>query len=261
MYRAQPRDGIAWVTGASSGIGRAVAIELAQRGYQVAATARRVKELEELATLSPNIHGYPGDVTDKLEMAALAAEIESRIGAVALAFLNAGVYFIKERESFDADTVWRTFGINVSGTVNCLAPVLAAMQRRGKGQLAINASIAGYGGFKGSAAYGSTKAALIYMAESLKLAYEEAGISVQIVNPGFVETEMTAQNDFEMPFIMKADRAARIICDGFEKGGFEITFPWRLAYLFKAVCLLPYPLYFAQMRRSTRRGRLPLRRD
>ncbi len=255
MYRAHPRDGIAWVTGASSGIGRTVALELGQRGYKVAATARRAAELESLAAESQNIYCFPGDITDRAGMARLAGEIENLHGQIALAFLNAGVYFITERDRFSADVVWRTFEINVGGTVNCLDPVLAAMERRGKGQIALTSSMAGYGGIEGSAGYGSTKAALIYMAETLKLTYERAGLTIQIVNPGFVHTAMTAQNDFEMPFIMDADRAAKIICDGFEKGGFEITFPRRLAYLFKAVCLLPYPLYFARMRRWTERAR------
>jgi NAD(P)-dependent dehydrogenase (short-subunit alcohol dehydrogenase family) len=255
MYRAHPRDGIAWVTGASSGIGRTVALELSQRGYKVAATARRAAELESLAAESQNIYSFPGDITDRAGMARLVGEIEDLHGQIALAFLNAGVYFITERDRFSADVVWRTFEINVGGTVNCLDPVLAAMERRGKGQIALTSSLAGYGGIEGSAGYGSTKAALIYMAETLKLTYERAGLTIQIVNPGFVHTAMTAQNDFKMPFVMDADRAAKIICDGFEKGGFEVTFPRRLAYLFKAVCLLPYPLYFAQMRRWTERAR------
>jgi len=255
MYRAHPRDGIAWVTGASSGIGRTVALELSQRGYKVAATARRAAELEGLAAESQNIYSFPGDITDRAGMARLVGEIEDLHGQIALAFLNAGVYFITERDRFSADVVWRTFEINVGGTVNCLEPVLAAMERRGKGQIALTSSLAGYGGIEGSAGYGSTKAALIYMAETLKPTYERAGLTIQIVNPGFVHTAMTAQNDFKMPFVMDADRAAKIICDGFEKGGFEITFPRRLAYLFKAVCLLPYPLYFARIRRWTERAR------
>ena len=255
MYRAHPKDGIAWVTGASSGIGRAVAFELGRRGYKVAATARGTRELEALAAESQNIFSFPGDITDRAGMIRLASEIEALHGPIALAFLNAGVYFLAERDEFSAEIVWRTFEINVGGTVNCLDPMLAAMKRRGRGQIALTSSLAGYGGIEGSAAYGSTKAALIYMAEALKLTYERAGLTIQIVNPGFVHTAMTVQNDFKMPFIMGANRAARIICDGFEKSGFEIKFPRRLAYLFKAVCLLPYPLYFRQMRRSTERAR------
>jgi NAD(P)-dependent dehydrogenase (short-subunit alcohol dehydrogenase family) len=253
MYRADPRDGIAWITGASSGIGRAVALELARRGYKVAATARRAGELKDLAAQSPKILAFPGDVTDRASMAQLVEEIESLHGQIVLAFINAGVYFISERDGFSADVVWRTFEVNVGGTVNCLDPVLAAMKQRGRGQIALTSSLAGYGGIKGSLAYGSTKAALIYMAEALKLTYEQAGLTIQIVNPGFVHTGMTAQNNFKMPLIMDADRAAKIICNGFERSGFEIVFPRRLAYLFKAVCLLPYPLFFAQMRHAVQR--------
>lgn len=255
MYRAHPKDGIAWVTGASSGIGRAVTLELGRRGYKVAATARRAADLEALAADSPNILSFPGDTTDRAGMTKLAGEIEALHGPVALAFLNAGVFFTAERDGFSADVVRRTFEVNVGGTVNSLEPMLAAMERRGKGQIALNASLAGYGGIEGSTAYGPAKAALIHMAEALKLTYERAGLTIQIVNPGFVHTAMTAHIDFTMPFVMDADRAAKIICDGFEKSGFEITFPRRLAYLFKAVCLLPYPLYFWQMRRSTQRAR------
>jgi NAD(P)-dependent dehydrogenase (short-subunit alcohol dehydrogenase family) len=254
MYRAHPDDGIAWVTGASSGIGRAVALELAQRGFKVAATARRAAELEALAADSPNIFSFPGDTTDRAAMAAMIPGIEAAHGPIALAFLNAGVAFIAERDGFSAGLVWRTFEINIGGTANCLEPVLAAMKRRGKGQIALTSSLAGYGGIAGSG-YGSAKAALIYMAESLRLYYEQAGLTIQVVNPGFVRTAMTAQNDFEMPFIIGADRAARIICDGFAKNGFEIMFPRRLGYALKAMCLLPYAVFFPLMRRAVARAR------
>ncbi len=185
----------------------------------------------------------------------MIAAIEAALGPIALAFLNAGVYFPAEREGFSADILWRTFEINVGGAANCLEPTLAAMRRRGRGQIAITSSLAGYGGIPGSLAYGASKSALITMAEALKLTYEPAGLTIQIVNPGFVETAMTAHNDdFEMPFIMSAEAAAKIICDGFERSGFEITFPRRLAYLFKAVCLMPYALFFPADARGDEAG-------
>lgn len=256
MFRANPGEGIAWVTGASSGIGRAVALELARRGYVVAATARRAAALEQLAADAPRIFSFPGDLANRAEAAALPGAIEAAHGPIALAFLNAGVYFPAERGAFDAALAWRTFEINVGSAVNCLDPVLAAMTRRRKGQIAITSSLAGYGGIPGSLAYGATKSALIYMAEALKLTYERAGLRIQIVNPGFVRTPMTDHNtSFAMPFIMAADAAAAIICDGFERGGFEIAFPRRLAYLFKAARLLPYPLFFRLMDKATRRAR------
>jgi NAD(P)-dependent dehydrogenase (short-subunit alcohol dehydrogenase family) len=255
-FRASPADGVAFVTGASSGIGRAVALQLAERGFTVAASARRADELDVLAAQHPRIFSFPGDVADRAKMAAIIAGIKAAHGPIALAFLNAGVYFPAERDGFDADVAWRTFEVNVGGAINCLGPLLAAMALRARGQIAITSSLAGYGGIPGSLAYGASKAALIYMAEVLKLTYEPAGLTVQIVNPGFVETPMTAPNtDFEMPFIMSAEAAAKIICDGFGKGGFEIVFPRRLALAFKAARLLPYPLLFPLMRRVTRRVR------
>jgi NAD(P)-dependent dehydrogenase (short-subunit alcohol dehydrogenase family) len=253
MWRARPSEGIAFVTGASSGIGRAVAIELSARGYTVAASARRGDELSRLAASAPKIFSFPADTRDRAQIASIVAAIEAAHGPIALAFLNAGVYFPAEREGFDAEVVWRTFETNVGGTVNCLEPVLKAMRRRGKGQIAITSSLAGYAGVPGSLAYGATKAALIYMAQVLKLTCEPEGITVQVVNPGFVHTPMTEHAPFDLPLIIGADVAAKLICDGFERGGFEITFPRRLAYTLKAALLLPYALFFPLMRRATRR--------
>ncbi|WP_020176196.1 SDR family NAD(P)-dependent oxidoreductase [Methyloferula stellata] len=256
VYRAKPSDGLAWITGASSGIGRAAAQELVRRGYRVAVTARRAEALASLAASTPgHIFVFQGDVTDRAAMAALVAEIEASLGPIALAFLNAGVYFPAERDGFSAEVIAETFEINVGGVVNTLAPVLEAMRKRQSGQIAITSSIAGYGGIPGSLAYGGTKAALINMAEALRITVDDDGVAVQVVNPGFVQTEMNAHNDFfEMPFLMTADEAAKRICDGFETGGFEITFPRRLAWFAKALCLLPYPLYLPVVKYVTRRA-------
>jgi len=255
VYRASPADGCVWITGASSGIGRAVALELARGGYKVAATARRVDALGELAAMDGSIHAFPGDVTDRAKMASLVPEIEARLGPIALGFLNAGLYLPAERDSFSPELIANTFEVNIGGTVNCLAPLFEAMRKRRRGQIAITSSLAGYGGIPGSTAYGATKAASINMAEALHLTLDDEGLNVQIVNPGFVATAMTAHNDFfDMPFLMTADEAAKVICSGFKRGGFEITFPRRLAWTFKAARLLPYPLYLPLMKRATRRA-------
>ena len=253
MYRANPKDGLALVTGASSGIGRVVALELVKRGYRVVAVARRVAELEALAALVPGkIVAAPGDVTDRAGMATLVTDVEARHGPVILAFLNAGTYYPDESGHVDAQAIMRTFDINVGGTANCLEPLVAAMATRGKGQIALNASVAGYGPLPRSLAYGSTKAALINMAGSLKFALAASGICVQVVNPGFVRTPLTDKNDFPMPFMVEPDVAAKAICDGFERKGFEITFPRRLAWLLKALNLLPWGAYFALVGRATK---------
>jgi len=255
-FRAKPADGIVWITGASSGIGRAVALQLAAKGHRVAITARRADALKELAAQESRLLVFPGDVTDREAMAEIVTTIETNHGPIALAFLNAGVYFPSERESFCPDVIAETFEVNVAGTVNCLAPVMAAMKTHRAGQIAITSSIAGYGGIPGSLAYCASKAALISMAQTLSITLGEQGITVQVVDPGFVETEMTKANEyFDMPFLMSAEAAAKRIVSGFESGGFEITFPRRLAWFAKAVALLPYPLYLPVVERITRRAR------
>ena len=125
------------------------------------------------------------------------------------------------------------------------------MRARGRGQVAVNASVAGYGGLPTSAAYGATKAALINMAASLKFGLDREGITMQVVCPGFVGTPLTAKNEFPMPFLIPADDAARRICDGFERAGFEIAFPRRMAWMLKAINLLPYALYFPVVAKAT----------
>lgn len=257
MYRANPRDGLALVTGASSGIGRAVALELARRGYRVAISARRSTELAQLAATAPQrIFAYPADVTRRADIEAAVGAVEAERGPIVLAFLNAGVFLPAERRAFDPAVIAETHAVNVAGTVNCLAPLLDAMARRGHGQIALNASLAAYNGLPGSLAYGSSKAALIYIAEALKLDYEGRGVSIQVVSPGFVRTPMTDQETmFKMPFLMEPADAARHICDGFERGGFEIAFPWQLATPTKFVRCLPYPLKFRLLMLSLRKAR------
>jgi len=255
LYRASPNDGVAWVTGASSGIGRGTALELARRGYTVIATARRLPDLETLVTEAFGLPGKVipeiGDVTDAEGMVALVDRIEREHGEIVLAFLNAGIYFPLRAHPFDAEGFRKTFDVNVYGTINGLAALLPGMAARKRGQIGLNASVAGYGGLPRAGAYSGSKAALIAMAESLKFDTDLLGITLQVVNPGFVETPLTALNDHPMPFLMKLDDASRRICDGFETGGFEITFPRRFAFILKAINLLPYSLYFGLVAKMT----------
>ena len=255
-YRASPDEGVVWITGASAGIGRALAVLLASRGWRVAVTARRTELLLDLeATGRGRITAFPGDVTNAGGMRATFASIEGRLGAIALAVLNAGFYDEAEKGAFDAAVAWRTVEANLGGAIACLDPVLAGMVRRGKGQVALVASLAGYGGIPGSAAYGAAKAGLITLAEALRLSHAGDGITVQVVNPGFVATAMTAGHAYPMPMMMSAEAAAVRIAAGLNRGGFEITFPRRLAVAMKLAGLLPYPLWLPLMARATRRAR------
>jgi len=256
MYRAQPADGVAWITGASAGIGRALALRLAGQGFRVAATGRRAAELASLAAAGGGrISSYPGDVTDGARMTEVVAAIARDMGPIALAVLNAGVYELAERDGFDAARVRRTIDGNLGGAINCLDPLLPRMLAKGQGQIAIVASLAGYGGIPGSLAYGAAKSAMITMAEALRLTHAQDGLTIQVVNPGFVATAMTAPNDYPMPFMMSPESAAARISVGLRRGGFEIAFPRRLVWPTKAAGLLPYWAWLPLMTRATRRVR------
>ena len=146
----------------------------------------------------------------------------------------------------------RVVGVNLLGTGNCLEPLLKVMVQRRRGRIAIMASVAGYRGLPNAAYYGASKAALINLAEALKLDLDPYGVAVQLIDPGFVETPMTARNPFPMPFLMPVEQAAERIARGLASGRFEITFPRRFTWQLKLLRCLPYSVYFP--RRPARRG-------
>ncbi|WP_422007461.1 SDR family NAD(P)-dependent oxidoreductase [Pyruvatibacter mobilis] len=250
-----PTHGAAWVTGASSGIGRDVALQLASDGWTVAATARSEDELASLVmeahALEGRIHAFPGDVTDHDRMTEIAREIASGVGPLALAVLNAGVYLPVDARNFSAKAFGPTFNVNLVGVANCLEPAIAAMREAGQGQIAIVASVTGYGGLPTSAAYGASKAALINLAETLRIELDPIGIHVQVINPGFIDTPATKDNPFPMPALMASDKAAKRITAGLQTDAFEITFPKRFTYVLKLIGLLPTAWRLGLVRRVT----------
>lgn len=243
---------IAWITGASSGIGAALARELAAHGWTVAVSARREDALNELCAARPDaLHAYPLDVTDRPACAAVADTIAADLGPIDLAVFNAGIGARFNARHFDADDVNRRMNVNYGGTVNGIGAVLPAMLERGAGRIALTASVAGYRGLPGAAPYAASKAAMIALAESLHLDLAGTGVAVSVICPGYVTTPLTADNRQPMPFIVSADDAARRIREGLEAGAFEIAFPRRLAWLLKAFQRLPYAAYFPLIRRAT----------
>lgn len=250
MRPSVPADGCAWITGASSGIGRALAERLARAGWTVAISARRAAELDAVAAGNPTrLRPYPLDVTDAEAVRRTVARIEAEEGAIALAVLNAGSHQPMSAHAFDVDGFRRLIDLNLMGVVDCLAALLPRMRKRGQGQIAIVGSIAGYRGLPTAAAYAASKAALIAMAEALRPEVERDGTLLQIVNPGFVRTPLTDRNRFRMPFLMTVEDAAAAFQRGLATRRFEIVFPRRLAWAMKVLRALPYVLALPLMRR------------
>lgn len=254
LYRVKPGDGIVWITGASSGIGRELALEMARRGYTVAVTARskdKLAELKEQSTaLAGAIHAFAGDVTDRKAMAELVSDIESAHGPMTMAIFNAGNYYPTAGEALDLDAFEKTYQINMFGVLYGLVPVVERMKAHGRGQVVLVASVSGYSGLPAASAYGASKAAINNMAESLKFDFDKMNIRIQVVNPGFIDTPLTEKNDFAMPALMPVDKAVDRMIRGFEDGRFEITMPRRFTYVLKFLRMLPHPVYFALMSRA-----------
>ena len=245
-----------WLIGASSGIGRATAEALLQAGARVVVSARNASALSEFAAE----HNLPGehvrvepvtlDVTDREAVTAAAREVLSR-GPVDLMLYCAGHYQAQRATALDLPDMLRHEAVNYTGVLHVLDAVLPAMLRRGSGHISLVSSVAGFRGLPQGLAYGPTKAALINLAETLYLDLQEAGIAVSLINPGFVETPLTAQNPFPMPALISPEQAAGEIMQGWARGHFDIHFPRRFTRWLKLLRLLPYRLYFAAVRRFT----------
>jgi NAD(P)-dependent dehydrogenase (short-subunit alcohol dehydrogenase family) len=249
--------GVVWCTGAGKGIGRALSLELARRGWRVAASARSGDDLDRLAAEGAALKrgaivAFPLDVTDAPSNEATVARIEEELAPIDLAVLNAGTHIPVSAREFSIDAFRQLFETNVMGVVNGLAALLPRMRARQKGHIAVVSSVAGYCGLPSAAAYGATKAALINMCEALKPELDAFGIRLSVVNPGFVRTPLTDKNPFPMPFLIEADDAARRIANGLARGRFEIAFPWPMVASLKLLRALPYPLFFAITRRLVR---------
>ncbi|MGX5804728.1 SDR family NAD(P)-dependent oxidoreductase [Bradyrhizobium sp. Arg314] len=246
LYRANPKDGVAWITGGSSGLGRALAKDLANQGYAVAVTSlpedRADTLIVETAQMSGHVKSFPCDVTDEHGMARTAAAIEEQMGPIVLAVFNAGNYIATPGENLVVRDFHRSFAVNYFGIVNGVVPVVEHMRVRGRGHVVLVGSVTAYSGWPTTAAYGGTKAAINILAESLKYDFDKMNIRVQVINPGFVDTPLTEKNKLPMPGLMPVHRASRRMARGIKKGGFEVTFPHRISLPLKLLGLLPRPI-------------------
>ncbi|CAD5367031.1 Oxidoreductase, short-chain dehydrogenase/reductase family [Rubrivivax sp. A210] len=242
---------LAWIVGASTGIGRATALALHRRGARVAVSARDADALQRLARGCPGMVVLPLDVSDREAVAAASRELIANQGLPDLAFACAGHYLPQRATAFSLAEMKRHMDINYGGPLHLLDVLLPDMLAAGRGHLSLMGSVAAYRGLPQALAYGPTKAALNNLAEVLYLDLHERGLGVSIVNPGFVQTPLTAQNRFPMPALMTPEAAAEAIVGGWSAGRFEIHFPRRFTWGLKALQHLPHGLYFAAVRRAT----------
>ena len=263
-----------WIVGASTGIGEALALELARRGARLALSARGADKLRAVraacdaarapaSTVSPAPAGLPPapavdrslalalDLTDADAFAGARDDILAHWGGIDLVVFNAGTYRPLRAWELTADAVRETLDVNLVGTMSGVAAVLPTLLAQGGGALALVGSVAGYGGLPKAAVYGPSKAALINFAEVLHLDLAPRGIDVFLIDPGFVATPLTAQNDFTMPALQTPAQAADAIVEGFARGDFEIHFPKRFTRVLKLLQWLPRRLYFPLVRRAT----------
>ena len=244
-----------WLVGASTGIGRATAQRLHERGARVIVSARTAATLQQFTSEHPASEAIAFDATDRDAVRAAARRIFEEHGRIDLAVYCAGTYSAMRATEFDLGVALHHQQVNYVGALYLLDAVLPQLLQQAAGgeaaHLSLVSSVAGYRGLPKSLAYGPTKAALINLAETLYLDLQPKGVGVSVVNPGFVETPLTAQNEFRMPALISSEKAAAEIVRGWEQGLFEIHFPKRFTHMLKAMSYLSDGLYFAAIRRAT----------
>ena len=236
---------IIWITGASTGIGKALAIKFAKNGWVVAASARREELLQELNKLNENIHSYPLDVTKIDNCKSISELIIKDLGQIDICVFGTGMHDPNSEKKFNLKKIREIMEVNYFGTMNCINSIYEYFSLKRSGQISIISSVAGYRGLPAAGAYCASKSALISFAESLYFDMIRKNVKVKVISPGFIKTPMTDQNDFPMPMIKSAEYAADKIYVGLlKKSGFEIHFPKAFTFLMKIIQILPNWLYF-----------------
>ena len=246
-------DKTIWITGASTGIGRALAIKFAKNGWNVAASARRENLLKELEELKQDIYSFPLDVTDKEKCKEVFKKIEDKFKTIDISFFSTGTWDPGKEKEIDVEQIENVMKVNFFGTFNCIKSVEKYYRNKKSGHISIVSSIAGYRGLPNSTGYGPSKSALNNLAESLFFDFKRYGVRVSLISPGFIKTPMTDKNDFKMPFLRTTDFAADKIYEGLVNSNkFEIHFPKQLTLILKLLRILPYTLYLKLISKLTK---------
>ena len=242
-----------WITGGSTGIGKALAIKFANEGWNVAISARRENLLKEISEKYENIYSFPLDVTDKNKCNEVFNDIKNKFKEVDICFFSTGTWNPKKEKDIDVEQIEDVFKVNFFGTVNSIKAVEKYFKDKKSGIITIVSSIAGYRGLPNSTGYGPSKSALNNLTESLYFDFKRFGVRVCLVSPGFIKTPMTDKNDFKMPFLKTPEYAADKIYDGLtNKNIFEIHFPKALTIILKIFSFLPSKLYFGLVGQMTK---------
>ena len=244
-------DKVIWITGASSGIGKALAIKFAKEGWKVAISARRENLLNEIAKTYNDIFPYPLDVTDSKKCELVFNSIKERFKNVDISVFSTGIHDPKSEKSLDLNKVRQIMEVNFFGTINSVNAVYKYYKERKSGQISIVSSVAGYRGLPAGGAYCASKSALTSFTESLNFDMKRNNVRVSLISPGFIKTPMTDQNDFPMPMIKTPEFAAEEIYNGLvKKNAFEIHFPISFTMIMKLLKIMPNWLYFLLVKKG-----------
>ena len=247
-------DKVIWITGASSGIGKALAIKFAKEGWKVAISARRENLLNEIAKTYNDIFPYPLDVTDSKKCELVFNSIKERFKNVDISVFSTGIHDPKSEKSLDLNKVRQIMEVNFFGTINSVNAVYKYYKERKSGQISIVSSVAGYRGLPAGGAYCASKSALTSFTESLNFDMKRNNVRVSLISPGFIKTPMTDQNDFPMPMIKTPEFAAEEIYNGLvKKNAFEIHFPKSFTFIMKILQILPNWAYFKLVEKGMKR--------
>ena len=241
------QDKIVMITGASSGIGRGLALEFARRGATLGLVARRAEVIDEVVreieAVGSRALALPADVQSEESMRSAADKLRAEFGAIDILIANAGIGPTRDAAEISAKEVANVINVNVIGASNSVAAVIPEMVAQGSGHLVVISSLAAYRGLPRSAAYCASKAAVSAFFESLRLDLEPRGISVTIIHPGFIKTPLTSGRDAQMPFLMELDDAVKKMVGAIEKRRKRYSFPWQLATIVRAGLIMPIWMY------------------
>jgi short-subunit dehydrogenase len=245
---------VIWITGASTGIGKALALKFAKNDWIVAASARRENLLNDLNRENSNIHPFPLDVTNIDQCKTVFENILEKFKSIEICVFCTGIHDPKSEKRFNLEKIRKIMEVNYFGVMNSINSIYEYYNTKKSGQISIVSSVAGYRGLPAAGAYCASKSALTSFTESLHFEMKRKNVRVSLISPGFIKTPMTDKNDFPMPMIKSPEFAAEQIYNGLiKKSGFEIHFPKAFTFFMKFLRILPNSIYLKFLEKGMRK--------